>query len=182
MKNKFLLAILCTFTTMALYGQGSFGWNKAHGLGIGYSKIFQGFDTQYEGIVPPQDLIHFDLTIFGVYAGIDFMVKDTGYDVYGYSEKLDTWAFKIGPSFKYSNSNKWRFIFTPYAGLMFYSLFDGSNNSIGARDDYGTKETKFLGGGRISVVYDWYYLGIHCSNKEYGITLGIEFDLDDIGL
>lgn len=152
-------------------------WNKAIGIGVGYSKLYNDFSTQYEGISAPSDLIHFDLTLYGIYAGMDVMVKDTGYDVYGYSEKLSTWALKFGPSLKLGKGNKWRYTITPYAGVTFYSLFDGSNNDIGARDEYGTKESKFIGGCKLAAIYDWYYFSLHGSNREVGFSIGIEFEL-----
>lgn len=157
--------------------QSFINWNKATGIGLGYSKLYKDFSTQYEGISAPSDLIHFDLMLYGFYAGIDVMVKDTGYDVYGYNEKLSTWALKFGPSFRIGNFNKWRYTVTPYAGVAFYSLFDGSNNDIGSRDEYGTKESKFIGGCKLSAIYDWYYFSLHGSNREVGFSIGIEFEL-----
>lgn len=179
--NRFLLTVSLICITATSFGQEAqksfFGWNKTLGIGVGYTNVYKGFNSQHEGIAAPKDLIHFDLTVYGIYAGIDFMVKDTGYDVLGYSEKLDTWALKFGPSFRVGNANKWRCVLTPYIGFMSYSLFDSSGNAIGARDDYGTKETQFLVGGRLSAVYDWYYLGFHYSNRELGVSIGIEFNL-----
>lgn len=89
------------------------------------------------------------------------MPKGTGYGVYGYSEKLSTCALKFGPSVKVGISNKWRYTMAPYAGVVFYTLSDSSENDIGARDEYGTKESKFIGGVRLSAIYDWYYLSAH---------------------
>ena len=115
------------------------------------------------------------------YDGKEFVVdlaKDTGYDVYGYSEKLSTFALKFGPSFRLGKpSNKWRYTITPYAGVTFYALSDGSNNDIGARDEYGTKESKFIGGCKLAAIYDWYYFSAHFSNRECGISVGFEFEL-----
>ncbi len=99
--------------------------------------MYEGFETNHYDVLPPKNLITFDLIVYGVYVGMDFMIKDTGYDVYGYSEKLGTWSYKIGPSFKVSTPSKWNFSITLYAGAIVYSLFDASNNAIGARDDYG---------------------------------------------
>lgn len=182
MKRVFLIILFIIVTVNnVVYGQKSdrsfLSWNKAVGIGVGYTNMFQKFTSDYEGVSAPQNLVHFDLMIYGVYAGIDAMVKDTGYDVYGYSEKLSTWAFKIGPSFRLGKSDRWRFILTPYVGATFYTLFDGSNNSIGARDEYGVKEIKFLGGYRIAAAYDWYYFSLHFSTREYGVSFGVEFEL-----
>ena len=160
MKKIVFLTLLAIVLSSVTYAQNSsksiISWNKAIGLGIGYTKMYKDFDTQYEGISAPQDLIHFDLTLYGVYVGIDFMVKDTGYDVFGYSEKLSTWALKFGPSFRVGRGQKVRQTVTPYAGVAFYSLFDSSNNDIGARDEYGNKESKFVFGCKIAAICDWY--------------------------
>lgn len=152
-------------------------WNNAISIGVGYTKLYKEFSSQYEGVSAPSDLVHFDLMLYGIYAGIDCMVKDTGYDVYGYNEKLSTWVLKFGPSLKLGSGNKWKYTITPYAGVAFYSLFDGSNNDIGSHDEYGTKESKFIGGCRLSAIYDWYYLSGHFSNRECGLSVGVEFEL-----
>ena len=173
-----LLAIVLSSVTYAQNSSKSFiRWNKAVGIGVGYTNMFQEFTTQYEGISAPQDLIHFDFTIYGAYIGVDARVKNTGYDVFGYDEQLGTWAIEVGPSFRIGRFENWRCIFTPYVGATFYTLSDTSNNSIGARDEYGAKETKFLGGYRIAAAYDWYYISFHFSTRELGFSVGIDFEL-----
>ena len=152
-------------------------WNNVVGLGIGYTNIYKDFSNQYEGISAPSSLIHFDLTLYGVYIGFDGMAKGTGYDVYGYSEKLSTYTLKFGPSLRIGKPNKWRYTVTPYAGVAFYTLSDSSENDIRARDEYGTKESKFIGGVRLSAIYDWYYFSAHLSNREFGFSIGIEFEM-----
>ena len=169
--------IFITSITSISNAQSFIKWNNALGIGVGYTKLYKNFSTQYEGISPPSDLIHFDLMLYGIYAGIDCMVKDTGYEVYGYSEKLSTWTLKFGPSLKIGNSQKWKYTITPYAGIAFYSLSDGSNNDIGARDEYGNKESQFIGGCKLSAIYDWYYFSLHGSNREIGFSIGVEFEL-----
>lgn len=123
MKKIIFFTLLAVVISNITYAQTSFksvvGWNKALGVGIGYTKMYKEFDTQYGGISAPQDLIHFDLTLYGVYAGVDFMVKDTGYDVYGYNEKLSTCILKFGPSFRIGREYKVRQTVTPYAGVAF---------------------------------------------------------------
>lgn len=179
MKRITLTSVLVLFTSFVSVSnaQSFIKWNNALGIGIGYTKLYQDFSSQYEGISAPSDLIHFDLTIYGIYAGIDVMVKDTGYEVYGFNEKLSTWALKFGPSLRLGKGNKWRYTATPYAGVAFYSLFDGSNNDIGARDEYGSKESKFIGGCKLAAIYDWYYFSLHGSNREVGFSIGVEFEL-----
>lgn len=179
MKRILLLsALICITSIVSVTNAQSFiRWNKAIGIGVGYTKLYKDFSNQYEGISAPSDLIHFDFTLYGIYAGMDVMVKDTGYEVYGYNEKLSTWALKFGPSFRFGKTIKWRYTATPYAGVAFYSLFDGSKNNIGARDEYGTKESKFIGGCKLAAIYDWYYLSLHLSNRECGVSVGIEFEL-----
>ena len=179
MKRIVLLPVLLVITSVTFIAnaQSFIRWNNALGIGVGYTKLYKDFATQYEGVSAPSDLVHFDLMLYGIYAGIDCMVKDTGYDVYGFSEKLSTWALKFGPSLKVGNGKKWRCTITPYAGVAFYSLSDGSNNDIGARDEYGSKESKFIGGCKLSTIYDWYYFSLHGSNREVGFSIGIEFEL-----
>ena len=159
------------------YAQSFIKWNNAVGIGVGYTNLYKDFSSQYEGISAPSNLIHFDITLHGVYIGFDGIRKSTGYDVYGYSEKLSTYALKLGPSLRVEKFNKWKYIINPYAGVVFYTLSDSSENSIGARDEYGIKESKFIGGCRLSAIYDWYYLSAHLSNKEFGFSIGIEFEM-----
>ena len=179
MKRIGLLLALVFIVSIAstINGQSFVRWNKSVGIGVGYTNMFQEFTSQYEDISAPQDLVHFDFTIYGVYVGFDTMVKDTGYEVYGYNEKLATWIFKVDPSFRIGRTKNWRYTLTPYIGAAFYTLSDSSNNDIGARDEYGTKETKFLGGYRVTAAYDWYYIGFHFSTRELGVTLGVDFTL-----
>lgn len=177
-KVGLLLVVVFITSIMSVVNAQSFiSWNKAIGIGVGYTKMYKGFDTQYDGVSAPQDLIHFDFTLYGVYVGMDVMTKNTGYDVYGYDEKLSTWVLKFGPSFRIGKRAKVRQTVTPYAGVAFYSLFDGSNNDIGARDEYGTKESKFVFGCKLAAICDWYYLGAHFSNRECGLSVGVEFEL-----
>lgn len=105
------------------------------------------------------------------------MVKKTGYDVYGYNEMVNTYALKFGLSLRLGNSNKWKYTITPYTGIAFYTLSDTSNNNIEARDEYGTKESKFIGRCKITAIYDWYYFSFHASNREVGLSVGLEFEL-----
>lgn len=77
-----LLVVAISNVTFAQNSSKSFiRWNKAVGIGVGYTNMFQEFTTQYEGISAPQDLIHFDFTIYGAYIGFDARIKNTGYDV-----------------------------------------------------------------------------------------------------
>ena len=184
MKRILTILLICITCCSSILGKekgtnkGSFiKWNNAIGLGIGYTNLYKGFSSQYEGISAPSSLIHFDITLHGVYIGFDGIGKGTGYDVYGYSEKLSTYALKLGPSLRVGKSNKWEYTINPYAGVVFYTLSDSSENDIGARDEYGVKESKFIGGCRLSAIYDWYYLSAHLSNREFGFSIGIEFEM-----
>ena len=102
------------------------------------------------------------------------MSRKTGYDVYGFAERISTLGIKIGPSFRIGEYHRWGCVVNPFIGMIRYSVKDDSNNSIGARDEYGTKEKSFIGGCKISAVYRNWMLGVNYSNREYGITLGFD--------
>ncbi len=157
----------------------SFGWNKAIGICAGYSRIYKNFESDYYAVTPPQNLVCVDANLYGIYMGIAYGVRDTGYSVYGYSEQLSSWNYKIGISFNLNhNYSKWRYTITPYVGKISYSLDDTSNNDIGAREEYGTKESSFLVGCKLAAIYKEFCIGIHCSNKEFGFSLGFEYNLN----
>lgn len=186
MERKCIVLACLLFLSMGLFAQTEktgvvnkkkfpIGWNSTLGISAGYSKMYKPFNSEYYGINAPVDLINLDLSIYGVYVGMDFMCKNTGHDVYGYSEQLTTLGMKFGPSLRIGRYRKWRCVINPFLGFIGYSVSDTSNNSIGARDDYGTKEKHFIGGCKISAVYNYFLVGLHCSNKEWGISVG--FDL-----
>lgn len=156
-----------------------FGWNKAVGICAGYSRIYKNFESDYYDVTPPQNLVCVDVNLYGIYMGIAYGVRDTGYSVYGYSEQLSSWNYKIGISFNLNhNYSKWRYTITPYVGKISYSLGDTSNNDIGSREEYGTKESSFLAGCKLAAIYKEFCIGIHCSNKEFGFSLGFEYNLN----
>ena len=186
MKKVILTIVLLSVSVMGLIAQTEnslmkdkrkvqIGWNSTLGISAGYSKMFQPFNSEYYGVNAPVDLINMDLSIWGVYVGLDFMCKNTGYEVYGYNEQITTLGMKFGPSIRIGNYRKWRCVISPFLGFIGYSVSDTSNNAIGARDDYGTKETQFLGGCKISAVYKYLIFGIHCSNREWGLSVGVDF-------
>ena len=169
--------IFITSITSISNAQSVVKWNNAISIGVGYTKLYKEFSKQYEGVSAPSDLVHFDFTLYGIYLGLDAMAKKTGYDVYGYDEKISTYALKLGPSFSLREGPKTRQTITPYAGIAFYTLSDTSENDIGARDSYGVKESKFVFGCKLATTYDWFYLGVHFSNRECGLSAGVEFEL-----
>lgn len=173
----FSIFIFIISATSVSNAQSFIKWNNAIGIGVGYTKLYKDFSNKYEGVSAPSDLVHFDFTLYGIYLGLDAMAKKTGYDVYGYDEKISTYALKLGPSFSLREGPKTRQTITPYVGVAFYTLSDTSENNIGARDSYGVKESKFVFGCKIATTYDWFYLGVHFSNRECGLSAGVEFEL-----
>lgn len=97
--------IFITSITSISNAQSFIKWNNAIGIGVGYTKLYKEFSSQYDGIFAPTDLVHFDFTLYGIYIGLDAMAKKTGYDVYGYSEKVNTYTLKLGPSLRLGNNN-----------------------------------------------------------------------------
>lgn len=185
MKKLFIIVLLLSISIVGLFAQTDsttaikknkipIGWNSTIGISAGYSRMFSPFNSDYYGINAPVDLINMDLSIWGVYVGLDFMCKKTGYDVYGYDEQITTLGMKFGPSIRIGNYKKWRCVISPFLGFIGYSISDTSENAIGARDDYGTKEKHFIGGCKISAVYKYFMFGMHCSNKEWGLSIGVD--------
>lgn len=185
MKKTLLTIAFLSVTIMGLVAQTEntsmkekrkipIGWNTSLGISAGYSNMFQSFNSEYYGVNAPADLINMDFSFWGVYVGMDFMRKNTGHDVYGYNEQITTLGLKFGPSIRIGGYRKWRCVVNPFLGFIGYSVSDTSNNAIGARDDYGTKESHFLGGCKISAVYKYFIFGVHCSNKTWGISVGAD--------
>lgn len=171
-------AILVISSVTSISNAQSFiKWNNAVSIGVGYTKLYKDFSSKYEGVSAPSDLVHFDFTLYGIYLGLDAMAKKTGYDVYGFDERVSTFALKLGPSFYLREGTKTRQTITPYAGVAFYTLSDTSENNIGARDSYGIKESKFIFGCKLAAIHDWYYIGFHFSNRECGLSVGVELEL-----
>ena len=151
------------------------GWNGNYGLSVGYSHMHKPFDTMYHGCVAPTNLCQIETFLYGFYVALDYWSKSTGYDVYGYKEGMVTFGMKFGPSVRFGRSSDLKWVVTPFAGFMNYFVKDESNNDIGARDEYGTKEKLFISGCKISAVYKKWMLGIHYSNRDLGVTLGYEW-------
>ncbi|MBO5251686.1 MAG: hypothetical protein J6B31_06805 [Bacteroidaceae bacterium] len=185
MRRIYIILIVLSFSRVGLFAQNEesgitkkrklpVGWNTTLGISAGYSKMYAPFNSEYYGINAPVDLVNLDLSIYGVYVGMDFMCKNTGYDVYGYNEQITTMGMRFGPSIRVGSYRKWRCVVSPFLGFIGYSVSDTSENSIGARDEYGTKEKHFIGGCKISAVYNYFLLGVHCSNKEWGVSIGVD--------
>lgn len=150
-------------------------WNYTSiGINAGYSHMFKPFEKEYFGHKAPSDLMQFDANIMGIYIGMQFATKNTGYDVYGYDEKIEVLGIQAGPSLRIGSEDKWRCIVNPFLGYMEYGVNDTSNNSIGSRDEYGTKETCFIGGAKIAIAYKCFAFGAFCSNVNFGISAGID--------
>lgn len=182
MKKNLLFIIFCIVCNFQIFGQnqnankGSFiKWNYTSiGVTAGYSNMFNSFEKEYFGHTAPTDLMYFDVNIFGIYIGMQFATKNTGYDVYGYDEKIETLGIQAGPSLRIGSENKWRCIFNPFLGYMEYGVNDTSNNDIGSRDEYGSKEKCFVAGAKVAIAYKWFTLGVHCSNVHVGVSAGID--------
>ena len=151
------------------------GWNGNWGFAVGYSHMHKPFETVYQGCAAPADLYQVETFLYGFYVALDYWSKYTGYDVYGYKEGMVTYGMKFGPSARIGKSTGLKCVITPFAGFMNYLVKDESDNNIGARDEYGTKEKLFIGGCKISAVYKKWILGVHYSNHDLGITVGYEW-------
>jgi hypothetical protein len=180
-KYLYLLLFIFIFAvdSMGQNKQIPIGWNNSIGLTAGYTKASK-FETKYFDNYAPTNLFELDLSVMGFYIGMEFASKSTGYDVYGYSEKIDVTGYKFGPSFRIGTYDKWRCVISPYLGYIYYSVRDESNNSIGARDEYGTKEEYYLIGCKLSAVYKFWMFGINFSSREFGIHVGIDIPTSGI--
>lgn len=148
-------------------------WNHSLGVGIGYSHVFNALKGDEFVELMPTELFNFDLTIFSFYMGFDFGSKKTGYDVYGFDEKVNTWDLKLGITLNHNLKNEHYFTFTPYVGYMTVDVDDTSHNSIGARTDYDTHQSGFFAGAKLAYCTGSIEYALHGSNREFGISIGI---------
>lgn len=157
-----------------------FGWNKAIEASFGYDHLYSVFASDWYGHVNPTELMQVDITMFGIYFSGGFWEKDTGYSVYGFDERISTFVWKLGPSFRYRFADdKCKFVFTPYFSWGKCTLDDRSNNAIGQRQDYGDiGPTIFMGGLKLTFAYKYVEFGINASNREVGINFGVNLDFD----
>lgn len=153
-----------------------FGWNGTLGIGPGYAKQYKTFSSTYYGMHPTAHMFGVDFSLLGVYCAIYGGDYKTGYKVYGYDEKIQTLAWKVGPSFRIGQTDGWRLVLSPYVGQDMYKVRDTSNNAIGARGDYGTHEKYVIYGLKLAVAYKWGSLGGFFSNREGGISLMLDMD------
>lgn len=179
----FFLAFTISGSAIEPYQQtqkNRFSWNKSIEASFGYDHLYSTFSHDSYGHMSPTELMQVDMSIFGIYFGVGYWAKDTGYKVYGFDERISTYIFKLGPSFRYRfSNNQGKIVFTPYFGWGNCTVGDSSNNAIGQRQDYGdVGPTIYMGGIKLSIAYKYLEFGINASNKEAGISFGVNLDMD----
>lgn len=152
-------------------------WNLGLGCSIGFNHIHNRMKGDEFVALAPRNTVEFDFNIAGVYLGFDLMSRKTGYDVYGYDEKVGVFAFKIGPSWRVDLKDKSALHLTPFVGWGNVEVKDTSENSIGARTDYGSHASGFLVGGKLAYVHKGVEYSVHGSNRDVGIGIGCFVDL-----
>lgn len=179
MKRYFIFLVLIVSSLSISAQHYSISMNKSFSASIGYSYVY---DTKVNDIDIAKNLMSFDLNIYGLYAGFCYG-KNTlyreymyGYDTY--SENLNTYVLRIGPSFKIGNYNT-GLLLTPYIGVMTNSY---SENYQELYYDYTlcekTYKYSFMYGIKISYHYNLFELGTHISNREFGVTVGFNVDMN----
>ncbi len=179
MKRLLILAGLmmaCTFSGFSQEDKKPFiQYHAMSAFGVGYSYIYSPFETTYFGNLPSVGMLYCESNLLGVYLGIGGSSKKTGYNVLGFDEYMKTMALKFGANLKLGLNTHNEFIVTPYIGYVRYSVYDTSQNSIGARDEYGEKERRGLIGAAFKIKAKEFFISIHCSTVDFGMTVGMDF-------
>lgn len=146
--------------------------NKSIGASFSYTHLHSKLkgDTFVDHM--GQDLIGVDANIFLLYVGFDIMSKYTGHIVYGFKERVTTYAYRIGPSFWYG-TDKGHFGFTPFVEVCNVKVDDTSRNSIGARTYYDNHATKTGFGIKLSYSSTIMDMGFRISSLGIGVSFGI---------
>ncbi len=166
---------MASVETISKNSQRSFGLNKDLGVAIGYSYVHSPLKGDYFVGMAPQNIISIDAWLWCVYLGIEGLRHKTGYEVYGFNESVGLFIFKLGPVFK-ADIGKNKMYFGPYIGGAWADVKDSSNNSIGARTDYGNHAKGFVIGARLGLRLKKFVASIHGSNREVGFSVGFAFD------
>jgi hypothetical protein len=184
--KRFFVLISILFISLGVFSQRvDFGYNKSTGVSFGYSHIYTK-----SPIGLPTNMASVDLTVFGVYAGFAYGEETlyreyAGYDTY--SEKLNRYIMRVGPSFKLGTYNSGISI-TPYIGMMidtysenisdtyydyYYNYYEKYDHTLWEESlDYS-----FVYGVRLGLQLNLFEIGAHISNKEFGVTVGFSVDM-----
>lgn len=173
--RKCILFLLLIFTIEG-YSQISFGFNNSISCGIGYSYVY---DKGTQNDITPKHLFNIDYNILGLYGGFGYGYNQL-YSEYHrgdhYCEKINTYTWKIGPSFKIGNMYGGVTI-TPFIGMICYSYEEHYDDYYcncymcsSSYEDFFKNE--LLYGGKVSMVYHLLEIGVHMSNKDIGLTIG----------
>ena len=185
--KRFFIFILFISSVLSVSAQRcEFGMNKSVGVSIGYSHIYTK-----SNIETATNLCSVDLTVFGVYAGFAYGEQTLyreythGYDTY--SENLNRYIVRVGPSFKLGTYNGGISI-TPYIGMMidtysenisdtyydyYYNYYEKYDHTLWEESlDYS-----LVYGVRLGLQLNLFEIGAHISNKEFGVTVGFSVDM-----
>lgn len=149
-------------------------WDKSLGVSVGYDRVFKAFDG-FESM--PQNIFEVDCNCYGIMFGMGCIRHRTGYKVYDFDERLSTYVYKLGFTLDLFDKKDGYWRFTPYGGMVTADVDDESGNDIGARQKYGIREKKFMGGLKVAYVNkDGFEIGANISNLECGVSLGYQFN------
>ncbi|MBQ7967090.1 MAG: hypothetical protein IJ290_04160 [Bacteroidaceae bacterium] len=187
MKRFLVLTSLMMACVCFVFGQEQkqpfIQYHLTSAAGLGFSCMHTPFETQYHGKSPSIGMISCEIDLLGVYLGFGGNSKKTGYNVYGFDEYMNTAMFKVGANLKLGLKTRNEFIVLPYLGFIQYSVYDTSKNDIGARDEYGSKEGHALVGVALKMKAKDFFISMHCSTIEFGLTVGYDFsDVMDMTL
>lgn len=169
------------------HSQVNFGLNNGINFGIGYSYLYNN-DSNIE----PKDLVEVDFNLYGVYIGFGYGSNTLYSEVYHYNkmytEELNTYCWKVGPSLKISNWKNNGLVITPYLGMITHSYSESNSYKNHYCYDYycydvshtictyeDTYKHNFIYGVKVSATINIVEFGAHVSNKEVGVNLGLCF-------
>jgi len=177
--KRYLIIFVALLSFTSAYSQRvEAGFNTGVGIELGYSNVYNPVNKD---LIEPQHLFTADLTMFGVYFGFGYGQERIYCDrgcCDTYSENLNTYIMRVGPSFRIGN---WRsgLNITPYIGMLLntYSeeidehyYYDYNYNYTLYEDTY---DCNMIYGVRLTFNYELFSIGGHLSNRDAGISVGI---------
>lgn len=184
--KRYLIILITLLSFANVYSQRiEAGFNTGIGVEFGYSNVYNPINKDLQ---EPEHLFTCDFTMFGCYLGFGYgtetIYQDRGYyDTY--TENLNTYIFRIGPSFRiggfYAGLN-----ITPYIGTIINSYSEELNTCGYYYDPYGnwryhnhnctiyedTYNYNFLYGIKLSINYNLFSISGHISNRDTGVSIG----------
>lgn len=180
--KKLLSFIFISCIALSAYAQDEdkpyFKWNQSVGISLGYAwdkGVFGPSEMTSGYSMTHTDMLECDLNLYGFFFGMGFDLNPRNEAYYPYHKHNTLHSIKFGASVVAAIDRNNRFIITPYVGYV-----KNKNNEEYYYDNdqryYWDHERKFIYGGKIQYAYKLLEVGIFSSNRESGMTLGVNLN------